>query len=49
MDFPNEHSKGGTANMDHTVIDDVGYSTINVLTSDGKLWSWGANDADMLG
>lgn len=29
--------------------DGNGYATVTALTSDGKLWGWGMNDANMLG
>lgn len=35
---PQEHDGNGTT-----------YATINVLTTDGKLWAWGSNDTGMIG
>lgn len=38
---PNEHSAGNGGSK--------GYGAVNALTTDGKLWAWGANDSRMLG
>ena len=38
---PNEHSAGNGGSK--------GYGAVNALTTDGKLWAWGANASRMLG